>query len=128
KGFFLRCCLPLRGRRAPFGIALQTAKRTECFVGAGQAQQRNRSGRRTGMTRGSMEQRSVRMAENTPATAPEKETFRGQTRSEQVLGLVVLADGEHVAVRVFEPGYLVAVGGCPDSEFAILDEGVFFRR
>jgi len=39
----------------------------------------------------------------------------------------VLADGEDVAVRIFEPGYFAAVGGGPDAEVLILGEGNLFR-
>jgi len=43
-----------------------------------------------------------------------------------VLGRV-LADGEDVAVGIFEPGDLAAVGGGPDAEVLVLGEGIFFR-
>ena len=53
------------------------------------------------------------------------ELFRALTCA-YVRRLAMLADGEDVAVRIFEPGYFVAAGGGPDSEFLILDEGIFF--
>jgi hypothetical protein len=39
----------------------------------------------------------------------------------------MLADGEDVAVGVFEPGYFGAVGGGPDAEGLVLGEGNLFR-
>ena len=39
----------------------------------------------------------------------------------------MLADGEDVAVGVFEPGYFAAVGGGPDAEGLVLGEGILFR-
>src|SRR5467141_689684 len=39
----------------------------------------------------------------------------------------MLADGEDVAVGIFEPGYFAAVGGGPDAEGLILGEGILFR-
>src|SRR5882762_2980208 len=39
----------------------------------------------------------------------------------------MLADGKDVAVGVFEPGDLAAVGGCPDAQVLVLGEGIFFR-
>ena len=38
-----------------------------------------------------------------------------------------MADGEDVAVGVFEPGYFAAVGSGPDAEGLVLGEGIFFR-
>ena len=52
--------------------------------------------------------------------------FRAANRLETV-SLRVLADRKHVAVRVFERGYLVAVGSGPDSQFAILHEGILLE-
>src|SRR5947207_14143595 len=40
----------------------------------------------------------------------------------------MLADGEDVAVGVFEPGYFAAVGGGPDAEGWVLGERLLFRR
>src|SRR2546422_7875993 len=40
----------------------------------------------------------------------------------------MLADGEDVSVRVFEPGDLVAAGRSPDAAFLVLDEGIFFEH
>ena len=39
----------------------------------------------------------------------------------------MLADGKDVAVGVFEPGDLAAVGGGPDAEGLVLGEGILFR-
>ncbi len=39
----------------------------------------------------------------------------------------MLADGEDVAVGIFEPGYFAAVGGGPDAESLVLGEGILFR-
>src|SRR5712692_3077629 len=39
----------------------------------------------------------------------------------------MLTDAEDVAVGVFEPGYLAAVGGGPDAEGLVLGEGILFR-
>ena len=47
--------------------------------------------------------------------------FRGETLGD------VLADAEDVAVGVFEPGDLAAVGGGPDAEGLVLGEGILFR-
>jgi hypothetical protein len=41
--------------------------------------------------------------------------------------LMMLAHGKDVAIRVLEPGYFVAAGGAPDSQLAILNEGIFFE-
>src|SRR6516225_8033833 len=39
----------------------------------------------------------------------------------------MLAYGKDVAVRIFEPCYLVAVGRGPDSEFAVLHKGILLE-
>jgi hypothetical protein len=39
----------------------------------------------------------------------------------------MLADGENVSVRVFEPGDLVAARRSPDAAVLVLDEWVFFE-
>src|ERR1700680_1020014 len=41
--------------------------------------------------------------------------------------LMMLAHGKDVTIRVLEPGYFVAAGGGPDSQLAILNEGIFFE-
>src|SRR3984893_6223651 len=40
---------------------------------------------------------------------------------------MMLTDGEYIAVWIFEPRYLVTRGSCPDSQFAILHEGILFQ-
>src|SRR5690242_2110849 len=37
--------------------------------------------------------------------------------------LVMLADGQHVPIWIFEPRHLIAAGRRPDSQFLILNEG-----
>ena len=41
--------------------------------------------------------------------------------------LLVLAEGEHIPVRIFEPRNLVSAGRGPDSPFLILHERVFLE-
>jgi len=45
-----------------------------------------------------------------------------------IIPLRVLRYGEDVGVGIFEPRDFVAGRRCPDSEFLILDEGIFFER
>src|SRR6267142_4809397 len=38
----------------------------------------------------------------------------------------MLAYGKYIAIGIFEPGYLAAVGGGPNTEILVLGEGIFF--
>src|SRR5712691_7864021 len=40
---------------------------------------------------------------------------------------MMLTYGKDIAIRIFEPCYLVTIGCCPNSKFAVLHKGIFFR-
>src|SRR5271170_5520168 len=40
---------------------------------------------------------------------------------------MMLTDGKDIAVRIFEPRYLITRGSCPDSKLTILNEGILFQ-
>ena len=52
--------------------------------------------------------------------------WEGSAGAADLLG-DVLTYGKDVAVGIFEPGYLAAVGGGPDAEVLVLGEGILFR-
>ena len=40
---------------------------------------------------------------------------------------MMLTYGKDMAIRISEPCYLLTIGGCPNSKFAVLHKGMFFR-
>ena len=83
-----------------------------------------------GQGTGIREQRRLRGNEPClyPALAPGKSRTNGARNiaSSSEFWLDVVAQGEDVAVRIFEPCHLISGGSGPDSQLLIGDERVFF--